>query len=390
MKIPFNKPHFTGSEVYHLSNAAMLGRLSGNGTYTQKCHAFFEERYAVPKVLLTTSCTDALEMAALLCRVAPGDEVIMPSYTFVSTANAFALRGARIVFADSGSDNPNVGPEEIEKLITTRTRVIVVMHYGGIACDMDRIMAIANQYNLLVVEDAAQCIEATYKGKQLGTIGHLGTFSFHETKNITCGEGGMLLVNDPSMISAAEIIWEKGTNRAAFARGEVEKYEWVSLGSSFLPNELTAAFLYAQLESVEEIQKKRLKIWNSYREEFQKADLSEQIMLPIIPDFAMHNAHLFYITVKDQGTRDELLTHLHDKGIHAVFHYLALHRSPYFRDVQDVGYDDLHDMGNNDELNRFTNAERFASTLLRLPFYYDITDEEIRYVTENIRAFFKS
>lgn len=376
MNIPFNKPHLTGREVYHLSNAAMLGRLSGNGSYTQKCHAFFEERYHAPKALLTTSCTDALELAALLCRIVPGDEVIMPSYTFVSTANAFALRGATIVFADSQQGSPNVSSEEIRKLVTSRTKVIVVMHYGGIACDMDSIMAIARQHNLIVVEDAAQCIEATYKGKQLGTIGHLGTFSFHETKNITCGEGGMLLINDPSLITAAETIWEKGTNRAAFARGETSKYEWVSLGSSFLPNELTAAFLFAQLESIDDIQKQRLKVWKTYAEKIRQLNLEEHITLPYIPDFAQHNAHLFYITVKDSTTRDRLLTFLQNKGIQAVFHYLALHKSPYYASVH--------------ESICLAHAERFASTLLRLPFYFSITQEEISYVTESIGAFFNA
>lgn len=375
MKIPFNKPHFTGREVYHLSQAAVIGKLSGNGNYTRQCQQFFELRYSVNKILLTTSCSDALEMSALLSDINPGDEVIMPSYTFVSTANAFALRGARILFADSMDENPNIDAVRIEALITKKTKVIVVVHYGGIACDMDRIMEIASKYNLVVVEDAAQALEACYKGKQLGTIGSFGTFSFHETKNITSGEGGMIAVNDASKVNKAEIMWEKGTNRAAFARGEVEKYEWVALGSSFLPNELTAAFLYAQLEHIDEIQQKRLQIWDTYYNKLRDAGLSDHISLPAIPDYAKHNGHLFYITVQTKDIRDKLLNHLQAVGVNAVFHYLSLHNSPYFKNLHDG--------------RSLPNAERYSSTLLRLPFYFSLTEGEIDFVVDNIRDFFK-
>lgn len=374
MKIPFNKPHFTGREVYHLSQAAIVGKLSGNGNYTRLCQQFFEKRYSVKKALLTTSCSDALEMSALLAGIQPGDEVIMPSYTFVSTANAFALRGAKIVFADSCDENPNIDPDSVASLITPKTKAIVVVHYGGIACDMDRIMKLAHDNNLIVIEDAAQGLEAAYKGQQLGTIGSFGTFSFHETKNITSGEGGMITVNDPSKVSEAEIIWEKGTNRAAFARGEVEKYEWVSLGSSFLPNELTAAFLYSQIEHIDDIQQKRHQIWDKYYQMLNTPELNGVVTLPVIPDYASHNAHLFYITVSTEQMRNELLHFLHSKEIHAVFHYLSLHNSPY--------YNSIH--GNRP----LVNAERYSTTLLRLPFFYSLTDEEIEYITGGIKEFF--
>lgn len=374
MDIPFNKPFFTGREVYHLSQAAIMGKLSGNGNYTKLCQQFFEQRYHIPKVLLTTSCSDALEMSAILAGIKPGDEVIIPSYTFVSTANAFALRGAHIVFADSRPDNPNIDTGLIEGLITPHTKAIVVVHYGGIACDMDEVLAIAQKYHLTVIEDAAQCIEARYKGKQLGTIGNFGTFSFHETKNITSGEGGMIAVNDPSMVAAAEITWEKGTNRAAFARGEVQKYEWVSLGSSFLPNELTAAFLYAQLESLEQIQQRRIEIWNQYDQLLNALQLDSELCLPVVPDYAEQNGHLFYVTTQSPEVRDRLLQHLLSKGIHAVFHYLSLHNSPYFSSKHD---------------NRpLPNAERYSSTLLRLPFYYGLSDAEIEYIVKSVREFF--
>ncbi|MGE5318181.1 MAG: dTDP-4-amino-4,6-dideoxygalactose transaminase [Chloroflexota bacterium] len=376
MKIPFNKPHFTGREVFHLSEAAVIGKLSGNGSYTRQCQAFFEKRYDVSKVLLTTSCSDALEMSALLCGIKEGDEVIMPSYTFVSTANAFALRGARIVFADSCPENPNIDPDSVEELITNRTKAIVVVHYGGIACDMDRILQIAEKNNLIVIEDAAQGLEASFNGRPLGTIGSFGTFSFHETKNVTSGEGGMICVNVPEKVTEAEIIWEKGTNRAAFARGEVQKYEWVSLGSSFLPNELTAAFLFAQLENIDDIQQKRLNIWNRYFELLNIEELKGKINLPFVPGYARHNGHLFYITVTSEEIREELLKHLHENGIYAVFHYLSLHNSPYYRQL------------NGNRL--LPNAERYSSTLLRLPFFYSLQDDEILYIVDSIRKFFKS
>lgn len=375
MYIPFNKPHFTGREVYHLSQAAVTGKLSGNGSYTRQCQEFLENRYNIQKALLTTSCSDALEMSALLCNIQPGDEVIMPSYTFVSTANAFALRGAKIVFCDSMDSHPDIDVNHIEELITSKTKAIVVVHYGGVACNMDPLMELAHQHGLKVVEDAAQALEAKYKGKPLGTIGSFGTFSFHETKNITSGEGGFIAVNDTSKIEAAEIMWEKGTNRAAFARGEIEKYEWVSLGSSFLPNELTAAFLFAQLEDIDKIQMQRLKIWESYYEKLNCEELKDHISLPFIPEYASHNGHLFYISVKTPEIRNQLLATLNAEGIQAVFHYLSLHNSPYFKEKHGT--------------RPLPNAERYSSTLLRLPFFYALTEEEIEYTVNNIKAFFK-
>jgi dTDP-4-amino-4,6-dideoxygalactose transaminase len=374
MKIPFNKPHFTGREAFHLSEAGIAGKLSGNGNYTRECQVFFEKKYGFSKTLLTTSCSDALEMAALLLEIKPGDEVIIPSYTFVSTANAFALRGASIVFADSNPLNPNIDADLIQSLITPVTRAIVVVHYGGIACDMDRIMQIAIQYNIAVVEDAAQCVDAYYKNKPLGGIGDLGTFSFHETKNITSGEGGMLIVNDPLLAGSAEIIWEKGTNRAAFSRGEVEKYEWVSLGSSFLPNELTAAFLYGQLEHLEVIQQKRLDIWRQYHELLTPLAQAGYLSLPFVPEYARHNGHLFYIVTRSSTERDQLLAFLLINDIQAVFHYLTLHNSPYFRNRHDGRI--------------LPEAGRYAATLLRLPFYYGLKSSEIEYISEVIRRFY--
>jgi dTDP-4-amino-4,6-dideoxygalactose transaminase len=374
MKIPFNKPHFTGREAVHISQAAIKGKLSGNGFYTHNCQQFFGKRYGFQKALLTTSCSDALEMAALLLDIQTGDEVIMPSYTFVSTANAFVLRGARIVFADSGPLNPNIDASHIESLITPKTRAIVVVHYGGIACDMDRIMQVAAKYGIPVVEDAAQCIDSYYKEKPLGSIGVLGAFSFHETKNITSGEGGMLVINDQKLNERAEIIWEKGTNRAAFARGEVEKYEWVSPGSSFLPNELTAAFLFGQLEHLEIIQQKRMQIWQEYYERLSPLANEGLLTLPFVPEYAKHNGHLFYIITRSSVERDQLLAYLLENDIHAVFHYLTLHNSPYFSSLHDG--------------RTLPQADRYAATLLRLPFYYGLQSDEIEYISEAIQHFF--
>jgi dTDP-4-amino-4,6-dideoxygalactose transaminase len=374
MKIPFNKPHFTGREAFHISQAAIKGKLSGNGFYTHDCQQFFEKRYGFHKALLTTSCSDALEMAALLLDIQPGDEVIMPSYTFVSTANAFVLRGARIVFADSGPLNPNIDASLIESLITPKTRAIVVVHYGGIACDMNRVMQVAAKYGIPVVEDAAQCIDSYYKEKPLGSIGVIGAFSFHETKNITSGEGGMLVVTDPKLNEKAEIIWEKGTNRAAFARGEVEKYEWVALGSSFLPNELTAAFLYGQLEHLEIIQQKRMQIWQEYYDRLFPLAHGGFLRLPFVPEYAKHNGHLFYIITRSSVERDQLLAYLLKNEIHAVFHYLTLHNSPYFSSLHDG--------------RPLPHADRYAATLLRLPFYFGLKSDEIEYISEVIQHFF--
>lgn len=334
-----------------------------------------EERYGFRKALLTTSCTDALELAALILGIVPGDEVIMPSYTFVSTANAFALRGAKIVFADSNPLNPNIDAGTLAGLINEKTRAIVAVHYGGIACDMQAIMALAAKHRLFVVEDAAQCVDAFYNDLPLGSFGHLAAFSFHETKNITSGEGGMLVVNDASLIERAEIAREKGTNRTAFSRGEVEKYEWVSLGSSFLPNELTAAFLYGQLEHLDIIQQNRMEIWQRYRNLLSPLEEKGYIGLPYVPDYAAHNAHLFYITTGSQAERDHLLNHLTGLGIHAVFHYLSLHSSPYFSNKHDG--------------RELPYAGRYASTLIRLPLFFGLDENETGYIVAGIKSFFE-
>ena len=375
MKIPFNKPYFTGREAYHVAAAGATGKISGNGIYTGKCHGFFSQRYGFGKVLLTTSCTDALEMTALLARIEPCDEVIMPSFTFVSTANAFVLRGAKIVFADSSAENPNIDVNSIESLITSRTKAIVVVHYAGIACDMDKVMGLAVRYKLFVIEDAAQAIDSYYKGHALGSIGDMAAFSFHETKNISCGEGGMLVVNDMDLAPRAEIIWEKGTNRAAFYRGEVDKYGWVDVGSSFLPSDLAAAYLYGQLDKLDEIQNKRKAIFNLYQNSLSVLQKSGDIHLPVIPDYASQNGHLFYLITNTPQQRDKLIRHLNQKGIQAVFHYLPLHLSQFYKDK----YSGLP----------LSQAERYAACLLRLPFFYELAEDEIAYIADMVFLFYK-
>lgn len=361
--IPFNKPHLTGKEAHYMYDAVMRGKLSGNGEYTKRCQKFFEEKYGFKKSLLTTSCTDALEMCAILCDLQPGDEVIVPSYTFVSTALAFIRAGAKIVFADSMSRNPNIDAERIEELITPRTKVIVPVHYAGVACDMDRVMEIAGKHNLLVVEDAAQAIDSYYKGRPLGSIGHMAAFSFHETKNIIAGEGGMLAINDERFIRRAEIIWEKGTNRAEFFRGEVNKYGWVDTGSSFLPSEVIAAFLWAQLENMDDIQNKRKQLWNKYLELLTPILGGSGISLPDIPDYATNNAHMFYLVCKSLEQRTELIKRLKDNDILAVFHYLSLHSSPFYQDKHDG--------------RELKECDRYADCLVRLPLYYELTENDI-------------
>lgn len=326
------------------------------------------------KCLLTSSCTDALEMAAILCNIQPGDEVIVPSYTFVSTANAFVLRGAKIVFADSGLDHPGIDEDQIESLITTKTKVIVPVHYAGVACDMDKIMVLANKYNLLVVEDAAQAIDSFYKGRPLGGIGHLGAFSFHETKNIISGEGGMLVINDQRFLKRAEIIWEKGTNRAAFWRGEIDKYGWVDMGSSFLPSELTAAFLLAQLENLDAIQKKRCAIWNSYQEGLQAVGSRSKINLPKLPAYATNNFHMFYIIARNLNERSALVEYLKSNNINSVFHYQSLHKSPFYT--------------NKYEGPALCNSDRYTDTLLRLPLHCGLNDSDVKRVVQEIDSFF--
>jgi dTDP-4-amino-4,6-dideoxygalactose transaminase len=363
MHIPFNKPYLSGKEFDYIADAVNSKKLSGNGKYTRLCQDYLQQRYRFGKCLLTSSCTDALEMAAILLSIEPGDEVIMPSYTFVSTANAFVLRGAKIVFADSRPDHPGMDEDSVEALITTKTKAIVPVHYAGVACDMDKIMDLAAKYNLYVVEDAAQAIDSFYTGRYgikraLGSIGHLAAFSFHETKNIISGEGGMIAVNDMQFAHRAEIIWEKGTNRSAFYRGEVDKYGWVDIGSSFLPSEMVAAFLWAQLEALDDIQTMRKGIWERYYEGLKGWSDSQGVGLPQIPGFATNNAHMFYLVSADGNQRDAILQQLRQNDILAVFHYISLHGSAF--------YNQKHD-GRN-----LRHSDHYSECLLRLPMYNGI------------------
>ncbi|MFN8277101.1 MAG: dTDP-4-amino-4,6-dideoxygalactose transaminase [Chitinophagales bacterium] len=371
--IPFNIPVVIGREIDYLKEALANRKLSGDGPFTKKCSAWFEHRYQFKKTFLTTSCTDALELCALLCELQPGDEVLIPSYTFVSTANPFVLRGAKLVFADSMAENPNIDVQQLESLITPRTKAIALVHYAGIACDMDAIMALAKKHNLLVVEDAAQAIDSFHNGKPLGSIGHLSAFSFHETKNIVTGEGGMAVINDERFKDRAEIIREKGTNRSRFFRGEVDKYGWVDVGSSFLPSELIAAYLMAQLEALDTIQEKRKAIWQVYWDAFQQ--IKGKVQLPYLPSYATNNAHMFYLGCESLAQRTELVARLKSKNIHAVFHYLSLHQSEFYKDKHD-GRD-------------LPNADRWTDVLLRLPLYYDLTLDQASMVAEEVVAFFK-
>ena len=364
--IPFNKPYLTGNETQYIEDAVKSGKISGNGKYTIKCQNFFEENFGFKKCLLTTSCTDALEMAAILINIQPGDEVIIPSYTFVSTANAFVLRGAKIVFSDSNKDNPNIDVNTIEALITPNTKAIIPVHYAGIACDMDVIMELAHKYNLFVIEDAAQAIDSYYTGKDgikksLGSIGHLAAFSFHETKNIISGEGGMLAINYEEFINRAEIIWEKGTNRSSFFRGEVDKYGWVDIGSSFLPSEIIAAFLWAQLENLEKIQSVRKLHWKNYYSKVKNWAEINDIKLPIIPDYATNNGHMFYLVCNCLDQRTKIIEKLKTDGIMAVFHYISLHRSPYFL--------------KNSEDKILPETEKYTNCLVRLPLFFELETE---------------
>jgi dTDP-4-amino-4,6-dideoxygalactose transaminase len=361
-QIAFNKPFFTGKETEYIRQAVESGKISGDGMFTKKCHSFFEARYHFKKTLLTTSCTDALEMAAILLNIQAGDEVILPSYTFVSTANAFVLRGAKLVFVDSRTDHPGMNEELVEQLVTPKTKAIVVVHYAGVACDMDKIMEVAGRHGLFVVEDAAQAIDSFYKGRPLGGIGQLAAFSFHETKNIISGEGGMLVVNEESFIERAEIIREKGTNRSKFFRGEVDKYNWVDIGSSFLPSEIIAAFLYAQLENLEMIQRKRKQIWELYRQELSV--LKDLIQLPEIPAYATNNGHMFYLVCRSLEDRNNLIAHLKANQVMSVFHYLSLHKSPYY---QNKFQGDPQPM-----------TDHYSDCLLRLPLYYELEPDQIR------------
>lgn len=372
MRIPFNKPYLTGKEMHYMYQAINSGKISGNGMFTQKCQKFFEEKYGFKKVLLTTSCTSALEMCAILADIKPGDEVIIPSYTFVSTALAFVRQGANIVFIDSDAQNPNIDTELIEGLITPRTKAIVPVHYAGIACDMHKIMDLAEKYRLLVVEDAAQAVDSYYKGRPLGSIGHLAAFSFHETKNINAGEGGMLVINDERFIKRAEIIWEKGTNRTEFFRGEVNKYGWVDIGSSFLPSEIIAAYLYAQLENLSDIQTKRKNIWQAYKEGLSEWSIKIGIGLPYIPDYATNNGHMFYLVFNQLSDRTLMIDHLRKNNIYAVFHYLSLHKSLFYQMKHD---------GRN-----LPNSDKYTDCLLRLPLFYELSGDDVEYIIETVKT----
>ncbi len=374
--INFNKPHLTGKEAHYMYQAVFNCKLSGNGDFTKKCQSFFEQRYGYKKAILTTSGSDALEMAAILCNINPGDEVIVPSYTFVSSALAFVRERAKIVFADSCADNPNIDPDKLEELITPKTKAIVVVHYAGVACDMDKIMDIAHRHGVLVVEDNAQGLDSFYKGRPLGSIGDLGCISFHETKNITAGgEGGLLTVNDIQYARRAEIIWEKGTNRAEFFRGMVNKYGWVDTGSSFLPSEVNAAFLLAQLEELDTIQNRRKMLWGIYHEELAPLAVKGYFTLPDIPGYATNNAHMFYIVCRNIDERSALISFLKDNGIQACFHYLALHKSEYYTT-------------HYTERPELPNCDRFADCLVRMPMYYELKEDEVKYITSKIKDFY--
>ncbi len=362
MNIPFNIPYSSGREIEYIKEAITNRYLSGNGYFTRKCQHFFEERWNFKKALMTTSCTDALEMAALLIDIEPGDEIIIPAYTFVSTALAFIRQGARIVFADSRRGHPGLDEDSLEGLISPVTKAIVPVHYAGIASDMDKIMNIAKKHGIYVIEDAAHAINSYYKGKPLGGIGHLGCFSFHETKPVHCGEGGMLVINDDRFLKRAELIWEKGTDRAAFARGEVSRYEWVETGSSFLPSELNAAFLYAQLEEMEQILETRMDLWRSYYNSLKDSVIKNDFILPDIPSSVKHNASIFYLVFADREMRNRYRNNLTREGIQAISHYLDLSNSPYIR--------------NNypGKLKLMKNATMLENTLLRLPLFNGLND----------------
>jgi dTDP-4-amino-4,6-dideoxygalactose transaminase len=374
--IPFNKPPFTGNEEKYVLEAMKSGKMSGDGPFGKKCQDWFEKQLGCKKTLLTPSCTHALEMAAILLDIQPGDEVIMPSYTFVSTANAFVLRGAKIVFVDVNPQTMNIDEALIESAITANTKVIVPVHYAGMCCDMDVVMDIAKRHNLYVVEDAAQGMMSTYKGRPLGTIGHLSAYSFHETKNYTSGgEGGLLLINDEQFVQRAEIIREKGTNRSLFFRGMVDKYSWVDIGSSYLPCELQAAYLWGQLECADQINANRLQAWNYYYTELKQLEDAGQINLPGAAEYVVHNAHMFYFKVKNLATRSALLEHLKNAGIYAVFHYIPLHSAP--EGVR-------HGMFFGDDVYTTIESER----LLRLPLWYGMGDDEMKMVVEAVLSFF--
>lgn len=373
--IPFNIPPHIGTEEQYISDAIASHKICGDGAYTKRCEALLEQRTGAPKVLLTTSGTDALEMAALLCDLKPGDEVILPSYTFSSTANAFALFGARLVFVDVRPDTMNMDERQLEDAITPRTRVIVPVHYAGVSCEMDTILALARKYGLLVVEDAAQGVMSTYRGKALGAIGNIGCYSFHETKNYSMGEGGAILINDPALIERAEIVREKGTNRSNFLRGQVDKYTWVDLGSSYLPSELNAAYLYGQLEQAQIINDDRLQSWERYATGLRELEAQGVLSLPVIPEECRHNAHMFYIKVKDLEERTLLQQYLREQGVQTAFHYIPLHSSPAGLRLGRFHGEDRH-------------TTRESERLVRLPMYYGLTEWETDTVIDRLKMYF--
>ncbi len=374
--ISFNRPPHVGTEERYIAEAIVNNKICGDGVFTKKCSEWLEARTKAAKVLLTTSCTHATEMAALLCGIRPGDEVIMPSYTFVSTADAFVLRGAKPVFVDIRSDTMNIDETLIEAAVTARTRAIVPVHYAGVSCEMDTIMDIAARCGLKVIEDAAQGMMSTYKGRALGTIGDYGCYSFHETKNYSMGEGGALLLREPDGIERAEIIREKGTNRSKFFRGQIDKYTWVDAGSSYLPSELNAAYLWAQLEMAEEMNENRLKSWNTYDELLRSLAETGKIELPHVPKECVHNGHMFYIKVRDIGERAALIAYLKEHGVHAVFHYIPLHTAPAGKRYGEFRGED-----------KYTTRE--SERLLRLPMYYGIEPGEIEWVCALIHKFYR-
>ncbi|OBF98438.1 dTDP-4-amino-4,6-dideoxygalactose transaminase [Mycobacterium sp. 852014-52450_SCH5900713] len=377
MRIPFNKPSVVGSELVYVGEAVAGGHASGDGPFTKRAQRMLEEAFGAKRVLLTTSCTSALEMAALLCDLQPGDEVIVPSYAFVSTANAFVLRGGRPVFVDIRADTLNIDERLIEQAITPRTRAIVPIHYAGISCEMDAIMDIADRHGLLVVEDAAQGVSARYRGRWLGTIGHLGCYSFHETKNISCGEGGALVVNDPAMVDRAEILREKGTNRSQFVRGQVDKYTWVDVGSSYIPSDMLAAFLVGQIENMEKISKRRGEIFDHYVTILAPLAESGLIRIPVVPPHCITNYHMFYLLTADLEERSALIAHLGAAGILAVFHYVPLHTSPF---AQSLGLPRKY----------LPKTEELSARLLRLPMYFDLADKEVEEVANAVLDFYQT
>ncbi len=374
--IPFNKPYYSGKEKNFIAKAMETKILTGDIEMLRNCESFLEQKYKFPKVFLTNSCTMALEMSALIVGIQPGDEIIMPSYTYVSTANAFALRGAKLVFIDSKKEHPNMDENQIESLITDNTKAIVVVHYAGVSNDFTIIQALAKKYDLLIIEDAAQCIDSYYNNIPLGTIGDIACFSFHETKNIHCGEGGFIAINNMSLLNKAEVVRNKGTNRTAFTKGEVTKYEWTDLGYSSMPSGISAAFLFSQLEKIDLVQKKRVKLWKNYFKKLKGLQKTKQIQLPVIPDYASNNAHMFYFVCASSDERNSLIGFLKSTNIQAVFHYQSLHCSPYYQLKHDGRV--------------LSNADRYSECLVRLPLFYGLKSQEQDHICSKIIEFYSN